>query len=77
MLHFSAKALREFGLRYYTAFSQKRSIFDEEITESLLLPAAEESGFLKNMERLCAEYKAGRLSREAFETAKAELVRNA
>ena len=41
------------------------------------LPAAEESGFLKNMERLCAEYKAGRLSREAFETAKAELVRNA
>lgn len=67
VLHFNAKALREFGERFYEAFAAKRSVFDAEIQDEILAVELENDPFLLANAMLKKMREDGRITKEEYE----------
>ncbi len=74
-LHFNAKSLREFGLRYYDVFKNKRSLFDEDIAAADVEATEAYSEVEEQFKALQKRFEAGELTEAEFKRETDALIR--
>lgn len=76
-LHFNAASLREFGKRYFTAYRDRRSIWDDQVEENLGIAVgngADYAEITSEMAALEARFQRGEITKDALEIERQRLM---